>query len=168
MLANWRLTQTKTVLLLVLGLGVLAACDQIQPSPQTTSTPTRTPTPSLLVPTDVPTITPTAFVFPPTVTRPPSACVQAPRPTRLVLRERGVVVDDLEEETRDELVNVRSAPGTQNRVVGQLEIGDVFLVLDGPECSASYAWFQIQMGDLRGWIAEGDIDAYYVAPFLPE
>ncbi|MEL6151773.1 MAG: SH3 domain-containing protein [Chloroflexota bacterium] len=114
-----------------------------------------------------PSATPEPFTYPPTVTAPPSACEEAPRPTRLILQERGVVIEDDGADREDERVNIREGPGTNNQVVGQLDIGDVFVVLDGPECSVQYAWFQIQFSETVGWIAEGDLDAYYVAPYFP-
>lgn len=79
---------------------------------------------------------------------------------------RGIVVDGDPEEV-DERVNIREGPSTGNPIVDQLDIGDVFVVIDGPECSTQYAWFQIQVGDVTGWIAEGDREAYYVAPYFP-
>lgn len=146
-------------------LIVLAACS---PAPTPTVTPTRTATPALGIPdtpTPTRTITPTPFVFPtPGPTRTPEC--EFTRPTRLILQERGVVLDD-EAALPDERVNIRSGPGTNNRVVEQLEIGDVFVVLDGPECSLRYAWFRIRFGEVEGWIAEGDSEKYYVAPHLP-
>ncbi len=153
--------------LLVLLVG---ACRPVQALPATV-TPTNTPPRSVpdasitLTFTLIRTATP--YVFPPTVTVAPSACAEAPRPTRLVVMERGVVVEDNERETA-ELVNVRSGPGTNNRVIDQMDIGDVFLVLDGPQCSPQYAWFQVRYGETVGWIAEGDREAYYVEPFLPQ
>lgn len=135
------------------------------PSTEPPPSPTRT-----LTPTDTATRTPqgptaTSFVFPPTVTARPSACEEAPRPTRLVVRERGRVSEENERDTA-ELVNIREGPGTGNRIIGQMDLGEVFLVLEGPECSSQYAWYQVQFGDTVGWIAEGDREAYYVEPFL--
>jgi len=148
---------------------LFSGCDTAPDGP--TPTHTTAPTQSFGVPTPDPTEPPTAvitpYTFPPTVTAPPSACESAPRPTRLVVGERGVVSEENTEEI-DSLVNVRSGPGTGNRVVEQMDIGDVFLVLDGPECSSQYAWYEVRFGDVTGWIAEGDTDAYYVAPFLPQ
>ncbi|MEM6284098.1 MAG: SH3 domain-containing protein [Chloroflexota bacterium] len=157
-----------------------AACNGMIPAPTITPSATsRTESAVLLVPTLLPTetpeptatpppsATPEPFTFPPTVTAPPSACEEAPRPTRLILQERGVVVEDDGAERGDERVNIREGPSTQNPVIGQLDIGDVFVVMDGPECSVQYAWFQIQFGETVGWIAEGDLEAYYVAPYFP-
>lgn len=156
---------TRHIVLLLLALSACA------PSPSPTAT--ATPRPPLGVPvataTAPPTATPTPipYVFPPTVTAPPSACDDAPRPTRLVVMERGIVVEDNERETA-QLVNVRAGPGTDNRVIAQMDIGAVFLVLGGPTCSPQYAWFQVRYGETVGWIAEGDREAYYVEPFLPQ
>jgi uncharacterized protein YraI len=84
----------------------------------------------------------------------------------MILYERGIVLEE-SESSSDERVNVRSGPGTNHQVVAQLGIGEIFLVTDGPECSLLYTWYKIQQGDIDGWIAEGDVEAYFVEPYMP-
>ncbi len=64
------------------------------------------------------------------------------------------------------LLNVRLGPSTDFRLAGQIEPGEVFSVLEGPQCGGNYAWYRIRYGDLEGWIAEGDT-SYFVEPFVP-
>jgi len=66
-------------------------------------------------------------------------------------------------------LNVRSGPSTDYRILGRLETSEVFLVVDGPECGGEYVWYLVEKtdGSLRGWIAEGESDFYYVEPYFP-
>ena len=89
-------------------------------------------------------------------------CGQDVPRTRMIVGEHGIVLDD---DPRP--LNVRVEPGTEHEIVDILEIGEVFLVLDGPQCHGEYVWYYIQRGNLRGWIAEGDMALYYIAPYLP-
>ena len=92
---------------------------------------------------------------------PTPSCNEAPSP-RLIVGEHGRVSDN---DLRP--LNVRSGPSTGHRILGRLEVLDVFYVLDGPECGGNYLWYFIDKGDLRGWIAEGDRAQYYVELYLP-
>ena len=40
-------------------------------------------------------------------------------------------------------------------------------VLAGPECTARYAWYEVEYAGIVGWIAEGDDMAYFVQTYLP-
>lgn len=125
------------------------------------------PAPSIAtdpVPTATATVVPstqTPFTFPATLDVTP-VCADSP-PTRLILGERARITD---EDPTD--LNVRSEPGatTNNPPIGKLRVGEVVIVLDGPVCSDRYTWYEVDTGDLRGWIAEGDLEVYYVEPFL--
>ncbi len=59
---------------------------------------------------------------------------------------------------------IRDLPGKQGRILGQLQPGEVFLVLDGPRCSDNYSWWKIRAehNDLQGWVAEGDLSDYWI------
>lgn len=85
-------------------------------------------------------------------------CPGAPM-SRMQAGQRGFVSFDPPSPSR-----VRELPGTQERILGQLQPGDVFLVLDGPICIDNYAWWRIQAdgGDLQGWVAEGDRSDYWI------
>jgi len=115
-----------------------------------------------MIPTDPP-LTIVAIVpdDPLSTARPP--CTDAP-PTRMIVRERGQVMDD---DIRP--LNVRSGPSTDYRILGRLEVLDVFRVEQGPECGNGYVWYLVESvaGDLRGWVAEGDFTQYYIEPYLP-
>ena len=131
-----------------------------------TPRPTVSPTPEDKAGTTIP-ATPGEWTL---VTRAPSAPIPSPTPacgadappTRMIVGEHGRVLDD---DPRP--LNVRMAAGTDNRVLGQLQIREVFMVLDGPQCAGDYVWYFIQRGDLQGWVAEGDFALYYIAPYLP-
>lgn len=89
-------------------------------------------------------------------------------PTRLIVHERGRITDE-----QDFPQNVREGPGTRyDPPIGQIPVGGIFYVLDGPECSPRYAWFQVEYRDengelLVGWIAEGADDVYFAETYPP-
>lgn len=89
----------------------------------------------------------------------PRQCLAAPA-SRLIIHERGRVVDD------GEGLNLRAEPGLDNDVLTQLESGEVFYVLAGPQCVEEYAWYRVQAAGETGWIAEGEPGEYYVEPHL--
>lgn len=65
-------------------------------------------------------------------------------------------------------INVRNGPGTDERILGRIEINELFLVLEGPVCADDYAWYRIRSRNgLEGWLAEGDRVNYYVEPYMP-
>lgn len=60
---------------------------------------------------------------------------------------------------------VRSQPAVSARIVGRLEPGEEFIILDGPRCSNSWVWWYVEAKDgLRGWTAEGDKNTYWLSP----
>lgn len=88
-------------------------------------------------------------------------CEGAPRST-LMVGESAIVLDW-------EANNVRSGPGTDYELLGQIpsswdggEVVPMFTVLDGPVCADGYAWFEVEYGDLIGWTAEGTDGIYWV------
>jgi len=92
---------------------------------------------------------------------PTAACPPAP-PSRLILRERArVSLSD------PRPLNLRSGIGTGSDVITQIPAGAVFFVLEGPQCSQSYAWYRVEYNGRTGWIAEGDSSAYFVEIFPP-
>jgi hypothetical protein len=145
--------------LLALFAACLAACDA-RPTPTPTRTPPAAATEAPLATAQTPTDTPTPFSFPAAVQREPT-CPDAPV-TRLILQERGRVLDD-----DPRALRMRSNPGTENPIVAQIPIGGVFLVLEGPVCGEAYAWYRVRYRGTEGWVAEGDSEQYYVEPYLP-
>lgn len=103
--------------------------------------------------------TPTPFGRVTLPASPTPDCPNTP-PNRLILLERGRVAYD---DPTD--LNVRAEPGTASDLVGTLPAGSVFMVLEGPLCTAVYAWFRIEAGELTGWIAEGRGQLYFVEPY---
>jgi hypothetical protein len=59
-------------------------------------------------------------------------------------------------------VNVRTVPGGDR--VGQLQPGEMFDVVGGPQCYDTYSWWEVEADNgINGWIAEGT-DAYFIEP----
>jgi|GEM_PF-659280 len=81
-------------------------------------------------------------------------------PARLSVGEEGYVNYDLG-------LFFRAEPGTTSTRIGPaagLQLGEEFVVLDGPACGGSTSWWQIQLNDgAIGWLAEGK-DYYLTAP----
>ncbi len=105
--------------------------------------------------------TPTLYIVPTPPPAPTPLCPGAPK-ERLILQERGIVLPD---DPRP--INMRSDPGTENRVLVQIPIRAIFYVIDGPVCSDDFTWYKIRYKGREGWIAEGDLTSYYVEPYLP-
>lgn len=92
---------------------------------------------------------------------PTATCPPAP-PSRLILHQRArVAIDD------PRPLNMRDGTGTSFDVIAQIPAGAIIYVLDGPECTARYAWYQVEYAGITGWIAEGDNTAYFVEPYPP-
>ncbi len=147
------------------SLGLLTACSL----PTQTETATETPASRMtIVPTTEVRQTPQATHTPrfgasPTpIQRRDFVCDNAPM-TYLIRNERGQVTDTDDEET----LNLRSGPGTEYRILEQIEQLEVFFVLDGPVCAEDYAWYRVLYDGQEGWIAEGDFEQYYAEPYLP-
>lgn len=60
--------------------------------------------------------------------------------------------------------NVRSGPGTSNRIVGQLQPGEQVSVVDGPSCSGGMVWWFVQNNRISGWTSEGVNGDYWLSP----
>ena len=150
-----------------LGVGLLSACSLPTQTETATETPasrmTIVPTPEVSqTPIPQTTNTPRFGASPTPIQRRDFACENAPM-TYLILNERGQVTDTDDEET----LNLRSGPGTDYRILEQIEQLEVFFVLDGPVCAEDYAWYRVLYAGQEGWIAEGDFEQYYAEPYLP-
>jgi hypothetical protein len=86
------------------------------------------------------------------------ACPHAPRP-RLSIGATAVVGNG----TRR--LNLRALPAVDTGVEKLLNAGSTLTVLTGPSCNGGYNWWRVETakGD-RGWVAEGDWEAYFVVP----
>ena len=50
-------------------------------------------------------------------------------------------------------------------VIRNIEEGVSFDIIGGPTCASGYTWWQIRQDDgITGWVAEGDIDGYFIEP----
>lgn len=78
---------------------------------------------------------------------------------RLVIGEEARVVFDI-------MLNLRPSPTINEARIAQLSGGTHFTVLEGPQCAEGFIWWQIETGDLNGWIAELNLseDEYFVEP----
>jgi serine/threonine protein kinase len=176
----WTITPTPDMKLTVAAeLTALHAEDLTATATNWTSTPSPNPTDTpTVLPSDTPTQTairtarptltstsavpPTATPVPPTTTPQPLAqCPGNVRPSRLGVGMEGYVLQD---DAR--ALNVRRGAGTSFETQNQLQIGETFVVLEGPVCGEAFAWFRIEArsGAVIGWVAEGDDDAYFIAP----
>lgn len=124
-------------------------------------TPRRSATPERSAQPAVPTAIATRFIMPTPPPTPTARCPGAPR-EKLIVHERGIVLPD---DPRP--VNLRSGPGTANRILERIPPRSVFYVLEGPLCAGDFAWYRVRYNGVEGWLAEGDLSGYYVAPYLP-
>ncbi|MCL4250951.1 MAG: SH3 domain-containing protein [Anaerolineae bacterium] len=66
----------------------------------------------------------------------------------------------------DQPNNLRAAPGLIGERIGSIPSGDIFTILDGPECVDGYRWWQVDYVSEVGWTAEGSIETatFWVEP----
>jgi len=132
----------------------------------TLCSPLATPTPTAL-----PTYPPPIYqpnVVSPDSTATPAFCPNAPVP-RLII--------GLQAQVQPDLTNVvRQAPGQSSAYLGELPVGRVVYVLDGPRCASDMAWWYVADTESRlvGWTSEGANDTqaqmpskYWLAPIIP-
>jgi Protein of unknown function (DUF3160)/Bacterial SH3 domain len=100
-----------------------------------------------------------AFVITPIVAQNTSDCSIAPA-TRLQVGGQAAVGEGF-------TLNVRQSPGLNGEGIVRLRNKEIFKVVGGPECVDNLYWWQIQQGDLTGWVAEAVDGAYLIDPFLP-
>ncbi len=61
-------------------------------------------------------------------------------------------------------VNVRADATTASARLAQIDPGNTFAVIGGPECAQNYVWWQVRAGDVTGWVAEGANGVYWIEP----
>jgi hypothetical protein len=61
---------------------------------------------------------------------------------------------------------IREQPGTQARVLGQIQPGEEIEILEGPACVNGWVWWKVrsQKTGLTGWTAEGKTNIYWLVP----
>ncbi len=125
--------------------------EAISPSPIPSDTPTPPPTR-----TPAPTVTPTN-----TATALPLICPYSP-PSRLTVGSTARVV-------AGQAPNViRDAPNTASARVGEIPAGQIFAVLNGPQCGPTIGrmWWQVSYQGIIGWTTEGSGDTYFLEPVV--
>jgi hypothetical protein len=106
------------------------------------SPPTATISPTPLPPTPLPpTQTPLAL--------PSQTALPAPTPTITLQANGSAVIGGAEGSP----VRVRVQPGTDQRIVARLKEGTIVHILEGPQQAAGLAWWRIERGGTRGWVA---------------
>jgi len=65
--------------------------------------------------------------------------------------------------------NVRALPGSTGSLLGELQAGSVFYVVDGPVCSGGLTWWNVAetTSNLIGWTPEGRGAEYWLEPYFP-
>ncbi|HLA45230.1 MAG TPA: hypothetical protein VJZ27_17415, partial [Aggregatilineales bacterium] len=63
-------------------------------------------------------------------------------------------------------LNMRMEPNRTAAVAGIIRPGDLFTVLDGPQCDATFTWWRVDTNQVSGWIAEVDSSnfGYWLEP----
>ncbi len=82
----------------------------------------------------------------------PADCALEPR---LVIGREGQVITDKPS-------RLRSTPSTDGAQVGQLQPRTVVSILDGPVCANGIQWWEVSVGELSGWTAEGLDGEYFL------
>lgn len=59
---------------------------------------------------------------------------------------------------------LRQTPGLGSTRVGQIPIGGVFTILDGPQCIDGTAWYRVNYNGRLGWTAEFGWGYYWLEP----
>lgn len=86
----------------------------------------------------------------------PSNC--GSMPSRLVIGQEGRVA------AGDNPNNLRAEPFVSGQYLGEIPPLGIFLVLDGPRCSADGAWWYVNYNGTAGWTLEGQGGSYYLEP----
>jgi hypothetical protein len=84
------------------------------------------------------------------------ACIVAPPPRLSVDGEAVVVANQL---------NMRALPSAETGITAKLYLNTRLKVISGPSCNGFYTWWRVETPNgLRGWVAEGTWEEYYVVP----
>lgn len=84
------------------------------------------------------------------------ACPHAPPPRLSIAAEAVVMADGL---------SLRALPAVSTGLDGKLYSGNQLHVIGGPSCNGLYTWWRVETErGLKGWVAEGTWEEYYVVP----
>jgi uncharacterized protein YgiM (DUF1202 family) len=87
-----------------------------------------------------------------------AACPHAPR-TRLQVGMAAVVAPGIG------VLNLRALPAVDTGIETQISAGMEMTVLSGPSCNGNINWWRVELeSGLRGWVAEGTWELYFVIP----
>lgn len=80
-------------------------------------------------------------------------------PPRLISGEQARVLPDIQ-------LNLRPEPSLQVARLTTLSEGSTFTVLEAVHCADNFIWWQVEIDDYQGWIAEGSLgdNEYFVEP----
>ena len=123
-----------------------------------TYTPSNTPTATL---THTPTHTPTVTNTPTSTLTPSPLPCAGTLPSQLYPGMTGWMIPEGLNN------NMRRSASTSAAKVGELELGGIFDVLDGPVCREGYIWYEIRYNGLRGWTVESGGRDYWIEPYVP-
>jgi serine/threonine-protein kinase len=114
-------------------------------------------------PLTVATATPT-----PIPTAAPNECLDAP-PIQLTAPSLARVTLNDGSGRGNQPVRIRVEPGTGNRVLDQIPVGQSMRVVEGPQCGTDgrLRWWFVEWNNVQGWVADGEGENYYVEP-IPE
>jgi hypothetical protein len=162
------------MLCILFSIAVLAACAKPTETP---APPTQTPTPPstytpiatvlstpISTPTRTSTLTTTATpIFTPTWTKTPvesDKLVYCPGAPDILLKLGDWAMVSMDPPLPNK---VRSQPGSNSELIGQVQPGENMLVVDGPRCADSCTWWLVRsLEGLEGWTTEGDTEGYWL------
>lgn len=62
-------------------------------------------------------------------------------------------------------LNLRTLPAVDTGIITRLYAGNPLTVISGPSCNRAINWWRVELpGGVRGWVAEGTWEAYWVIP----
>lgn len=62
-------------------------------------------------------------------------------------------------------LNLRALPAVDTGIEQRLYEGARLFILSGPSCNGTRQWWRVETeGGQRGWVAEGDWEAYFIVP----
>jgi hypothetical protein len=60
---------------------------------------------------------------------------------------------------------LRSSASLSSPQIGKIDAGEVFSVIDGPQCADGYTWWKVNYNGLEGWTASGTRTEYWIEPY---
>ncbi len=119
------------------------ARDDVDPAPLTVATATPSPAPTAM----------------------PNECLDAP-PIQLSAPSTARVTLADGSGVGNQPVRIRVDPGTGNRQLDQIPVGQSMRVIEGPQCGTDgrLRWWFVEWNGVQGWVADGVGEDYYIEP----